>query len=147
MLKRNVFVDHHVESVPSPDFDRWLDIHESTAAAERNIVRRFEVKVGIVPGARCDGHGIAALHEILDAMMVRPLAASLRKPLMRIIDLSLPIDDQMRGVAIRSARRLEDDGWNATTLELYSHAGTHMDAPRHFLPDGATLDRQDLGVG
>ena len=65
---------------------------------------------------------------------------------MRIIDLSLPIDDQMRGVVIRSARRLEDDGWNATTLQLYSHAGTHMDAPRHFLADGAKLDQQDLSV-
>ena len=65
---------------------------------------------------------------------------------MRIVDLSLPINDQMRGVAILPARQLEEDGWNATTLQLYSHAGTHIDAPRHFLPDGKTLDQQDLGV-
>ncbi|QDT62650.1 Kynurenine formamidase [Stieleria bergensis] len=65
---------------------------------------------------------------------------------MRIIDLSLPVDHQMPGVSIRSARQLQQDGWNATTLELYSHAGTHMDAPRHFLPDGNTLDQQDLSV-
>jgi len=65
---------------------------------------------------------------------------------MRIIDLTLPIDEQMRGVSIRPARRLEDDGWNATTLQLYSHAGTHMDAPRHFLNDGDTLDQQDLSA-
>jgi arylformamidase len=65
---------------------------------------------------------------------------------MRIVDLTLPIDNQMPGVSIRPARRLEDDGWNATTLELYSHAGTHMDAPRHFLPEGNTLDQQDLSV-
>ncbi len=65
---------------------------------------------------------------------------------MRIIDLSLPIDEQMRGVEIRPARKLEVDGWNATTLQLYSHAGTHIDAPRHFLPDGKTLDQQDLDV-
>lgn len=65
---------------------------------------------------------------------------------MRIIDLSLAVDQQMPGVSIRNARQLQEDGWNATTLELYSHAGTHMDAPRHFLPDGKTLDQQDLSV-
>ncbi len=65
---------------------------------------------------------------------------------MRIIDLSLPIDESMPGVQIAKARRLEQDGWNATTLSLYSHCGTHMDAPRHFLPDGNTLDQQALEV-
>ena len=65
---------------------------------------------------------------------------------MRIIDLSLTIDSTMRGVEISTAKTIESDGWNATTLNLYSHAGTHMDAPRHFLPTGATIDQQDLGV-
>lgn len=65
---------------------------------------------------------------------------------MRIIDLSLPINDDMPGVEITPARRLEHDGWNATTLALYSHCGTHMDAPRHFLPEGNTLDQQELDV-
>ena len=65
---------------------------------------------------------------------------------MRVIDLSLTVDNQMRGVDISVAKRLNEDGWNATTLSLYSHAGTHMDAPRHFLPEGATLDEQDLAV-
>ena len=63
---------------------------------------------------------------------------------MRIIDLSLSLDNSTRGVNISPAMRLETDGWNATTLELYSHAGTHMDAPRHFLSDGRTIDRQPL---
>lgn len=65
---------------------------------------------------------------------------------MRVIDLSLQIDNEMRGVDISVAKRLEVEGWNATTLSLYSHCGTHMDAPRHFLPDGATLEQQDLSV-
>lgn len=63
---------------------------------------------------------------------------------MRIVDLTLPITPEMPGVTIDVARRLDQDGWNATTLSLYSHAGTHMDAPCHFLPDGNTIDRQDL---
>lgn len=65
---------------------------------------------------------------------------------MRIIDLSLPITNEMRGVDIRVAKQLEVDGWNATTLNLYSHCGTHMDAPKHFLPTGDSLDTQDLSV-
>lgn len=65
---------------------------------------------------------------------------------MRVIDLSLPIDNQMRGVNITPARRLETDGWNATTLELYSHCGTHMDAPVHFINGQATIDQQRLDV-
>ncbi len=65
---------------------------------------------------------------------------------MRIVDLSLPIDNQMPGVEISVAKRLDVDGWNATTLSLYSHCGTHMDAPAHFLPGGNTIDQQDLSV-
>lgn len=65
---------------------------------------------------------------------------------MRVVDLSLPIDNDLRGVEISTAKQLEQDGWNATTLSLYSHCGTHVDAPRHFLPDGATLDQQALNV-
>lgn len=65
---------------------------------------------------------------------------------MRVVDLTLPMTTEMRGVGIATARRLDTDGWNATTLSLYSHSGTHMDAPRHFLPDGRTLDGQDLAV-
>ncbi len=64
----------------------------------------------------------------------------------RIIDLTLPIQSGMRGVEIDTAKTLEADGWNATELRLYSHCGTHMDAPRHFLPDGATIDRSPLSA-
>ena len=63
-----------------------------------------------------------------------------------MIDLSLPVNSKMPGVDVSDARRPARDGWNATTLSLYSHCGTHMDAPFHFLPDGATLDQQDLSV-
>lgn len=65
---------------------------------------------------------------------------------MRVIDLSLAVNNDLPGADISVAKRLETEGWNATTLSLYSHCGTHMDAPRHFLPDGATLDQQDLSV-
>ncbi len=58
----------------------------------------------------------------------------------RIIDLTLTLDSRMRGVEIEPARTLEKDGWNATTLHLYSHCGTHMDAPVHFGVGDETID-------
>lgn len=33
------------------------------------------------------------------------------------------------------------DGCNLTKLEMGSHAGTHLDAPRHLFPDGMSLDQ------
>ena len=65
---------------------------------------------------------------------------------MRIIDLSLPINNEMPGVKISQAKTIDTEGWNATTLQLYSHCGTHMDAPCHFVSGAATIDQQDLGV-
>ena len=65
---------------------------------------------------------------------------------MKIIDLSQPLRDGMRGVEVRTVMQLSVDGWNATSLGLFSHCGTHMDAPRHFLADGKTIDQQALSV-
>lgn len=58
----------------------------------------------------------------------------------RVIDLTLPLASGDRGVRIEPARRLETDGWNATTLRLYSHCGTHVDAPVHFGAGAGTID-------
>ena len=58
----------------------------------------------------------------------------------RVIDLTLPLASGARGVRIEPARRLETDGWNATTLCLYSHCGTHIDAPVHFGVGAETID-------
>jgi arylformamidase len=62
----------------------------------------------------------------------------------RIIDLTLPLANGQRGVCIEPARTLEQDGWNATTLGLYSHCGTHMDAPLHFGVSDRTIDQIPL---
>jgi predicted dehydrogenase/kynurenine formamidase len=64
----------------------------------------------------------------------------------RVYDLSLPVDNEMRGVSITPLNTIEQHGYNTTTLSLYSHSGTHMDAVRHFVPEGATLERQSLEV-
>ncbi len=62
----------------------------------------------------------------------------------RITDLTMTLKPGMRGVAFETAKALDRDGWNARTLTLYSHAGTHMDAPRHFIEGGDTIDRTPL---
>jgi arylformamidase len=36
---------------------------------------------------------------------------------------------------------LEKEGVNLTKLTLGSHTGTHIDAPRHFIPNGIGVDR------
>jgi kynurenine formamidase/predicted dehydrogenase len=64
----------------------------------------------------------------------------------RIVDLSLPISSNMPGVQVTPCKSRLIDGWNATTLSLYSHSGTHIDAPCHFLDDGSSIDQQDLAV-
>ena len=65
----------------------------------------------------------------------------------RIIDLTQTLQNEIRGVDISPAMTIERDGWNASTLSLYSHCATHMDAPKHFLGDsGATIDQQALDV-
>jgi kynurenine formamidase len=58
----------------------------------------------------------------------------------RIVDLTLTMRPGMRGVDWRPHSTTAEQGWNTTMLELYSHAGTHCDAPRHFLDDGPTLE-------
>lgn len=59
----------------------------------------------------------------------------------RIIDLTLPLKNAMPGVTLEATNTIEKDGWNATTICLYSHAGTHMDAPFHFGVGNETIDK------
>lgn len=58
----------------------------------------------------------------------------------RIVDLTLTLCCGMRGVEWEQAKTVESDGWNARSLQLYSHAGTHMDAQTHFAAGPGTID-------
>jgi arylformamidase len=51
---------------------------------------------------------------------------------MRIIDLTQTLKAGIRGFSAEPAKSIEKDGWNARTLHIYSHAGTHVDAQPHF---------------
>ena len=69
----------------------------------------------------------------------------------RIIDITIPIHAAMPlypGDAPPSLRRLQSiaagDRLTASELTFGVHIGTHVDAPAHFVEDGATLDRLPL---
>ena len=65
---------------------------------------------------------------------------------MEFFDLTLPLqsgmpvypgDPEVRFTAVRTH---EIDGYQVKQFCMGSHSGTHLDAPRHFLAGGATLD-------
>ncbi|SOE23080.1 Kynurenine formamidase [Spirosomataceae bacterium TFI 002] len=62
---------------------------------------------------------------------------------MKVIDLTMTYSDKIAGFSRKEARNLENDGWNASELTIYSHAGTHMDAPFHFGVSEETIDKVD----
>ncbi len=49
--------------------------------------------------------------------------------------------------AYRRLSRIKDGAFcNCTFLEMHAHNGTHVDAPRHFLDDGAAIDALDPAI-
>ena len=66
---------------------------------------------------------------------------------MQVIDLThritpdMPVYPGTEGPRLIPANTYEANGFRETLLSFYSHTGTHMDAPAHLYPDGATLDR------
>jgi kynurenine formamidase len=61
--------------------------------------------------------------------------------LKRIVDLTHDLHSRMPGVKIDSKHIIKKHAWNTTTLHLYSHAGTHMDSPKHFINSGNAIDK------
>jgi kynurenine formamidase len=59
---------------------------------------------------------------------------------MRLIDLTMTLRPGMRGVEFEPAFNFPQHGWNAQTLHLYSHCGTHMDAQAHSNAGAETID-------
>jgi arylformamidase len=69
-----------------------------------------------------------------------------------VIDISLPITPNMPiwpgdpAPGLKPVLTLERDGLQVSQLVLSTHTGTHLDAPRHFIPGGCTIDQLDLGI-
>src|SRR5271155_1710234 len=64
---------------------------------------------------------------------------------MKIIDISWPITLDMTAykdravVAFNYTKTFEKDAARESVITLGSHSGTHVDAPSHFLADGASI--------
>lgn len=68
----------------------------------------------------------------------------------RLVDLTQPLGPDTPtfpgdpAVTLSPVRVHETDGYQVTQVCFGSHSGTHLDAPRHFFPTGATLDSYPL---
>ena len=64
----------------------------------------------------------------------------------RVLDLSAPLTHGCLWTPflplpeVTSTNHVELDGYKMERVTLYTHSGTHIDAPAHLLKDGATLD-------
>lgn len=69
---------------------------------------------------------------------------------MKIFDISWPISKTTVGYKNQTTVKFEDvktfqkDDARETIIQLSSHTGTHVEAPAHFLRDGATIDQVGL---
>ena len=68
-----------------------------------------------------------------------------------MIDITVPLESDMpvwpgcTGIRITPTMRLEDgDSANISEMDCNLHTGTHVDAPRHFLQNGATVEQLPL---
>jgi arylformamidase len=71
----------------------------------------------------------------------------------KIIDITVPLTTDMpmwpgcSGIRITPTMRMDEgDSYNAARLEFNLHTGTHVDAPRHFLQNGSTVEHLSLDV-
>ena len=69
-----------------------------------------------------------------------------------VIDISLPISRTMPiwpgdpRPQLTPVTSLDVEGVQVSQLLLGTHTGTHLDAPRHFIPGGRTIDQLDLNA-
>ncbi len=74
---------------------------------------------------------------------------------MKVIDISWTISEKMtvykdkpeKRPKIKSTQTFEKNGMNESKLTLESHTGTHVDAPKHFLKNGRSIDHVEPIVG
>lgn len=67
-----------------------------------------------------------------------------------VVDLTLPLEEGMLAFPgypeyrTETLQGYERDGKRSHRFEATTHTGTHIDAPAHFIEDGATIDELDL---
>lgn len=69
---------------------------------------------------------------------------------MKLFDISWPISPAMteyknkKTVRIEQVKTFERDGVRESVIQLGSHTGTHIDAPSHFIQNGASIEQMPL---
>jgi len=69
---------------------------------------------------------------------------------MKLVDLThiitegMPVYPGTEPPILAPANTIPADGFREKKITMYSHTGTHMDAPAHLVPGGATLDQLPL---
>ncbi|GAA0079027.1 cyclase family protein [Clostridium sp. CTA-5] len=69
---------------------------------------------------------------------------------MKIIDLTHNISNDMPVFSkdempnLKQVNNVQEDGFSQTLINVYSHNGTHMDAPLHVIENSLTLDKMDV---
>ncbi len=73
------------------------------------------------------------------------------RPTMKLIDVSVPLDSDLPNYpgntpfALEAIKRIaRGDSSNVSTLHMSAHAGTHVDAPRHFFDAAAGAEALPL---
>jgi arylformamidase len=72
---------------------------------------------------------------------------------MEFIDISMPVKEGMPvyegdpGVVIKSATSVSKHGVRLSKLQMSTHAGTHIDAPAHFIEGAREIDKKDIIIG
>lgn len=64
--------------------------------------------------------------------------------LTHIIDADIPVFEGTEGPLFTQVCSYEEHGFRETLLQLYSHTGTHIDAPGHLFADRTQLDEFDI---
>lgn len=64
--------------------------------------------------------------------------------LTQIISESMPVYPGTKPPKLTPVTTLDHDGFAETLMTLYSHTGTHLDAPAHMAIDGLTLDQMEV---
>ncbi|HEY5571890.1 MAG TPA: cyclase family protein, partial [Anaerolineales bacterium] len=72
---------------------------------------------------------------------------------MRTYDVSVPISTELvtwpgdPKIAVERVERMEDGAEaNVTRINMSAHSGTHVDAPCHFIEDGASVDQLPIDL-
>lgn len=61
--------------------------------------------------------------------------------LSQLIDQAMPVYPGDPRVRLRRLATHEQNGYQLTELSMSCHSGTHLDAPRHYLPEGPSIDQ------